>query len=287
LENPADFVRVEIEAALARDMRVIPVLVEDAKMPSPDELPHGLVPFTLKNALRLRGVWWREDVDGLLLALERIAEEKPGAERAEQAERKRAEQARHERAKRERAERDARERAEQEQVEQAREADERRRTQTGIFICYRREDSRWQARLLADALQERFGEENVFVDVERIGIGSWRAQIAQALDASAVVLVVIGPNWLEELERRGEGKDEVRFEIAAAITRGIPILPVTLAGVEVPDRGVLPEDIAALVDEQVWPLGQDQLWKPSVDILIRALASSFEAGISEAASDAP
>ena len=39
LENPADFVRLEIEAALKRDIVVMPVLVQGAHMPSADQLP--------------------------------------------------------------------------------------------------------------------------------------------------------------------------------------------------------------------------------------------------------
>ena len=39
LDNLDDFVRLEIEAALARDVRVIPILVEGARMPRADELP--------------------------------------------------------------------------------------------------------------------------------------------------------------------------------------------------------------------------------------------------------
>src|SRR5215213_4899040 len=37
LDDPGDFVRLEIEAALARNVRVIPVLVDGARMPRPDE----------------------------------------------------------------------------------------------------------------------------------------------------------------------------------------------------------------------------------------------------------
>jgi len=42
LDNPDDFVRLEIEAALTRNVRVIPVLVEGARMPHADELPASL-----------------------------------------------------------------------------------------------------------------------------------------------------------------------------------------------------------------------------------------------------
>jgi hypothetical protein len=42
LDNPADFVRIEIESALAQDKRVIPVLVGQAQMPRADQLPETM-----------------------------------------------------------------------------------------------------------------------------------------------------------------------------------------------------------------------------------------------------
>ena len=41
LDNPDDFVTIEIAAALARDIRVIPVLVDNARMPKADKLPES------------------------------------------------------------------------------------------------------------------------------------------------------------------------------------------------------------------------------------------------------
>ena len=43
LDDPTDFVRLEVETALNRDdVRVIPILVDNAKMPTPQELPTGV-----------------------------------------------------------------------------------------------------------------------------------------------------------------------------------------------------------------------------------------------------
>ena len=149
---------------------------------------------------------------------------------------------------------------------------------TGIFICYRREDSRWPAGRLADALRERFGHDNVFIDVDRVRVGNWRQQINQALDSSAAVVVLIGPSWVAELERLRDEPDEVRYEIAAAIERGKLILPVTLGSVTVPSRRALPQDIASLLDQEVYQLGEDRMWRPTVDVLIGDLAAALRPG---------
>lgn len=50
IDNPDDFVRIEIEAALQRGIRVIPVLVDRASLPVADELPHLLKPLVERQA---------------------------------------------------------------------------------------------------------------------------------------------------------------------------------------------------------------------------------------------
>jgi hypothetical protein len=71
LDNPKDFVRIEIEAALARDVRVIPVLVDGALMPSEEELPETLQPFTYRNAVRLSHERFAADAEDLAKAVAR------------------------------------------------------------------------------------------------------------------------------------------------------------------------------------------------------------------------
>jgi hypothetical protein len=72
LDNPADFVRIEIEAALNRDVRVIPVLVDGATMPSAAELPPSLARLSTRNAVRLEHERFGADAEGLIRALTRI-----------------------------------------------------------------------------------------------------------------------------------------------------------------------------------------------------------------------
>ena len=77
LKDPRDFVRLEIATALKRDVRVIPVLLEGARMPDEDELPDDLTSLARRQALKLAHESWDHNVGDLMNWLARI----PGLER--------------------------------------------------------------------------------------------------------------------------------------------------------------------------------------------------------------
>lgn len=70
LEHPDDFVRLELLAALDRNVRVIPVLVQGAAMPSSEELPEELARLARRQGLELSDGRWRYDVGRLIEVLE-------------------------------------------------------------------------------------------------------------------------------------------------------------------------------------------------------------------------
>jgi hypothetical protein len=67
-----DWVRKEISQALKRGLRVIPILVNGADMPDPDELPEDLKELSLKHAQELTSSRWNYDVGELTKVLEKI-----------------------------------------------------------------------------------------------------------------------------------------------------------------------------------------------------------------------
>lgn len=72
LDDPKDFVRIEIEAALGRNVPVIPVLVRGAPVPTESELPAPLVPFAYRNGLPIRAdPDFHRDMDRLIEGLRR------------------------------------------------------------------------------------------------------------------------------------------------------------------------------------------------------------------------
>ena len=79
LDNPDDFVRLEIEAALVRGVRVIPILVDGARMPRDEELPPSLAPLARRQALELSPSRFDFDTSRLLKVLEKTLAEGRGA----------------------------------------------------------------------------------------------------------------------------------------------------------------------------------------------------------------
>jgi hypothetical protein len=74
LDNPEDFVRVEVGTALKRGVRVIPVLVEGASMPRAAELPEELKPLARRNALSVIHDRFRADSERLVDAVGEVLE---------------------------------------------------------------------------------------------------------------------------------------------------------------------------------------------------------------------
>lgn len=70
LDDPRDFVRLEIETALQRDVRVIPVLVGGADMPTPEELPPSINRLAYRQATEISDTRWDYDVGRVVATLE-------------------------------------------------------------------------------------------------------------------------------------------------------------------------------------------------------------------------
>lgn len=71
LDNPLDHVRNEIVEALQRGVLVIPVLVQDARMPAPEDLPESMRALATRNAIALDDDSWEADIERLTTAIRR------------------------------------------------------------------------------------------------------------------------------------------------------------------------------------------------------------------------
>ena len=133
---------------------------------------------------------------------------------------------------------------------------------SGIFISYRRSDSKSEARSICQRLERTFGKGKVFIDVDSIRPGEdFQSVLKEDLAKCNVMLVVIGPRWLELLRSGPAGgeiiDDYVRLEIASAIERKLPIFPVLVDGASMPDAKNMPDDLKLLAFRQAFSVRHD------------------------------
>jgi hypothetical protein len=145
-----------------------------------------------------------------------------------------------------------------------------------IFISYRRDDAQGEAGRLSDSLGKAFGESSIFLDVEGIQPGHDFRQVLEARIATCTVLLaLIGPDWLQSTDASGQRRlddphDFVRLEIATALRRGIPVVPVLVRQARMVSSEALPADLSALAFRQAVELSHSR-WDADVAGLVRSL----------------
>jgi hypothetical protein len=82
IDDPADFVRIEIEAALEREIPIIPLLIKRATVPPEANLPSSLQPLAYRNGLAIRpGNDFPRDMNDLIVALRDMRSPTPSVRR--------------------------------------------------------------------------------------------------------------------------------------------------------------------------------------------------------------
>ena len=148
---------------------------------------------------------------------------------------------------------------------------------TKVFISYRRDDSRYQARLIYKAFLESLTAENVFMDIDAIPPGvNFRKVLQDRVKECDIMLALIGPAWIdaadpETKERRLDNpRDFVRIEVGEALRRGIPVVPVLIDREFMPAANQLPPDLRELLDRQA-EFAAYRTFDTDVERLIRRL----------------
>jgi hypothetical protein len=127
-------------------------------------------------------------------------------------------------------------------------------------MSYRRADAAPYARLLQSQLRERFPDVPVFMDLDSIEAGLDFAEVIQEnLGSCAVLVVLIGRQWATLTDERGRRRlddpdDFVRFEVQAALERGVRVIPVLVDGAKPPRQDELPAGLDKLARLQALEL---------------------------------
>jgi len=139
-----------------------------------------------------------------------------------------------------------------------------------IFLSYRRTDSAAETGRLFDHLKSHFGAASVFMDTASIKSGADAVEtITKNVESCDVMLAVIGKRWLASFAQKTKRHlvDHVRIEIATALNKQIPIIPVLVARAEMPHEEYLPVDLQQVGRRQAFDISESK-YERDVDLLI-------------------
>jgi hypothetical protein len=143
-----------------------------------------------------------------------------------------------------------------------------------IFINYRRSDTPAHASRLYEWLSDRYGDEQVFKDIDSIQPGlDFEEAIERAVGESDVVITLIGREWVQDGQGRrrlDDPDDFVRMEIEAALNRNIRVIPVLVEGASMPAAAELPESLRRLTRRHAFELS-DTRWRFDKEELLKRL----------------
>jgi ribosomal protein L7/L12 len=153
-----------------------------------------------------------------------------------------------------------------------------------VFISYRREDTKWQAREIYRALTAVLPREHVFMDIDSIPPGADFVDILEGwVEQCDILLALIGKGWIDVVDpksgkRRLENpQDFVRVEVRKGLKRGIPVVPVLLDGAPIPEPSRLPNDLKSLARRNAEFI-EHRTVDTDVERLIRRLKLAQDAG---------
>jgi hypothetical protein len=242
LDNPSDCVRIEIGEALARGIPVVPVLIDGVPMPDIDLLPDDLKELVDRQAEDVGYRTFNGDVERLIRKLKLT--EQP-AQRPEG----RIKDAKPVQGRRRKT---AARQVPGEPSTGSTGTAQGRRIVAKVFINYRRDDEGHAAGRIHDWLKREFGADVLFMDVDAIPLGvNFVKVLREEVAKCDVLLALIGPNWLNVRDEEGNRRldnpaDFLRIEIATALQRDIPVIPILLDGTRMPKANQLPKDLEEL-----------------------------------------
>ena len=150
-----------------------------------------------------------------------------------------------------------------------------------IFISYRQMDSEHITGRIFDRLGNAFGKHAIFRDIDSIRPGeNFHELIQDQLSTCRVVLIVIGPKWLDITDEEGERRldkegdvlvEEIKFSLNSDY--GITCIPILIDGATLPKPEQLPEGIRDLTSRQLLQVRGGHDFDHDVDVLIDTVAA--------------
>jgi len=150
---------------------------------------------------------------------------------------------------------------------------------SSVFICYRRDDGGEYAHEILERLAGRLGDHEVFLDMKIRPGQNFVTAIERGLTSCAVMIVVIGRDWLTVTDADGKRRiddpeDLVRQEITRGLRSDLLVLPVLVRGASMPTAAELPAPLVELTHRNALEI-QHRTRDFDYDALVAALREEF------------
>jgi hypothetical protein len=135
-------------------------------------------------------------------------------------------------------------------------------TEPNVFLSYRREDSSGHTGWLHSVLAHRLASSKIFWDIDSISPGDdFVDAIDRTIASSSVVLIIVGPKWLEIADSQGRRRldnaaDVHRLEIERALSSKLRVIPVLVGGARMPSEADLPDALKPLARRNAFELSE-------------------------------
>lgn len=114
------------------------------------------------------------------------------------------------------------------------------------------------------------------MDIDNIPYGlDFRVHLQQQLNRCDILIVVVGPRWFGLNDagqpRLFEEADWVRIEVASALAKKIPVIPLLIDGTQMPPPNGLPDDLRELAFRQAFALDTGVDFRVHMDRLTKSM----------------
>jgi TIR domain len=146
-----------------------------------------------------------------------------------------------------------------------------------IFISYRRADSDTISQQVYDHLVNYFGDDMITMDVDTFKAGiDFREQITDFIRQSDIVLAVIGPRWVRELQQQeNKPHDYLRIELELAMNMSVTVIPLLVLGAEVPNTSQLPDSLQQLTYKNALEVRGESVSTGEMERVIQKIEDTF------------
>ena len=147
------------------------------------------------------------------------------------------------------------------------------------LLEYRRDDGEAHAGRVHEALAQRWGYDDVFMDQFSLVPGEvFSFALQQAAAHADVMVVLVGPHWRTRADPQGrpridDERDYVRREIVTALDRGTVVCPVLLPGAGIPVFENWYDPLRHLRDVQFHSISSARNWRYDIEVLVGAVAA--------------